>query len=164
MKSIKTYISLFLLSTANIASAAPAATIAAVNPTGPLEEFHSKFFNGIFISTDDDVFNETFDTGYSRDLVENGNGVDFEFDAFKTFVNQQRQAFSNRKLVSSTFAIVPDDSTGLTGNVGHIATVSAILDGAPVVATIVAVLNTALDSNGNQVNTAERFVLAVQPS
>ena len=49
-------------------SAGPVAIRA--NPTGPLEEFHTKFFFGIFISDDDALFSKTFDSGYSRDLVE----------------------------------------------------------------------------------------------
>ena len=90
--------------------------------------------------------------------------MDFTFDTFKTFVSQQRQLFTKRKLVSSSFTVVPDDSTGLTGNIGHIAVVSAILNGSPVDATIVAVLTTKLSAAGNQVNTAERFILQVQPA
>ena len=39
-------------------------------PTAPLQEFHTQFFNGIFVSTNDTLFNETFDNGYSQDLVD----------------------------------------------------------------------------------------------
>ncbi len=40
------------------------------NPTGPLEEFQYNFFNGLFVSSNETLFQETFDSGYSRDLVE----------------------------------------------------------------------------------------------
>ncbi|KAH8896568.1 hypothetical protein GQ53DRAFT_803475 [Thozetella sp. PMI_491] len=162
MKMLSSFFLLLLSQLLVFTGAAPQAALA--NPTEPLEQFHTKFFFGLFISDDEALFEETFDTGYSADLVQNGNGVDFTFDTFKAFVSQQRKAFTNRTLVSSRYAIVPDDSTGLTGNVGHIAVVSAVLNGAPVDATIVAVLTTKLDANGNQVNTAERFVLQVQPA
>lgn len=88
--------------------------------------------------------------------------MDFTFATFKPFLEQQREAFSNRTLLSSTFAIVPDNTTDLAGEVGHIARVSAVLAGEPVIATVVAVLRTDLNSNGQQVNSAERFVLQVQ--
>ena len=96
--------------------------------------------------------------------VGSGNGVDFTFDTFKVFVAQQRQVFTDRNLISSTYHIVADDSTGLTGTVGHIAVVTAIMNGSDVTLTVVAVLQTELDGNGNQINTAERFVLEVVPS
>jgi len=66
--------------------------------------------------------------------------------------------------VRSEFHVVADDPTGLTGVVGHLASVSATLSGNAVIANIVAVLKTDLDGNEQQVNTAERFVLEVVPA
>ncbi len=91
-----------------------------------------------------------------------GNGVEYTFDTFYTFLKQDRQIFTNRRLISSTYTVVPNDATGLTGTTGHVAIISAIMDGLAVIIKIDSVLQTKLDRKGNQVYTTETFALAVK--
>ncbi len=77
MKSSATYISrlLFILCYTTLSAAAPtsiitAAIVAAPFPTDPLIQFNTIFFNDLFITTNDTLFTETYNTAYSPDLVE----------------------------------------------------------------------------------------------
>ena len=70
MNTMKSYIFCLLLALLHVTPSMAAPGVALADPTGPLEQFHTKFFFGLFISDDEALFQQTFDTGYSRDLVE----------------------------------------------------------------------------------------------
>lgn len=70
MRTMKSYLFLFVFTLLQLASATTGATTVPSSSTSPLQEFHTKFFYGLFISTDEALFNETYNNGYSPDLVE----------------------------------------------------------------------------------------------
>ncbi|KAH8896414.1 hypothetical protein GQ53DRAFT_852635 [Thozetella sp. PMI_491] len=162
MAAIKTLFSIVLLLLANIQFSHARPVALATVSSNLLEEWHTQFFHDLFISDDDELFQQTFDNDYSQDAALRGNSEAFTFDSFKAWLAEQRGALSNRTLLSSSYVTVPDDSIGLTGTVGHVSVVGGILDGASVKANIVSVLTTKLNDAGKQVNTAETFVMEVE--
>ena len=77
MKMLTRYISwlLCILCYTTLLNAVPtsfttAAVVATSFPTNPLIQFNTIFFNDLFITTNDTLFTETYNTAYSPDLVE----------------------------------------------------------------------------------------------
>ncbi|KAH8653855.1 hypothetical protein BX600DRAFT_440906 [Xylariales sp. PMI_506] len=161
MKSACSFVYLGFCYLASHAAAETLIALGSLNPTDGLVAFHQEFFNGLFITSNDTLFEETYNTGYTSDVAANCNGVDYTFDTFKSFLEELRSAYTNRTIVSTDYVAVGDDLSGLTGAFGHHTMMSAEYDGSSVTLNLISNLYTVLGDGGVQVNNAERAIFAL---
>ena len=80
------------------------------------------------------------------------------FSEFRSFLNREREAISNRQLVSQSFVVAPADTLGWTGSVAYTHTFSGIQDGKDIVGTIVSIVKIEV-RNGRRLIVSENFVM-----
>lgn len=86
------------------------------------------------------------------------DGTPLTFTEFRSFLNKQREAISNRQLVSQSFVVAPADPLGWTGSVAYTHTFSGIEAGKEIVGTIVSIVKIEV-RDGRRVVVSENFVM-----
>ncbi len=82
-----------------------------------------------------------------------------DFQGFKSFLQDFRTEFGNRKFVSQTSVVVPNDPEGKTGVVGDTTTLTAVKGGQEFLITIFAIVDIGLSAKGERQVEMENFII-----